>query len=439
MMVGGVHAGSHGPIFHSPTELAKSAPAWNGIPVVIQHPQANGNFISAKSPGIEATWVGIVYNAKMKGNKLVADVYLDEAQTNTISPEAFTCISTASPMDVSIGSFCTETKTEAQMEWNGETYSVMASNYVPDHLALLPGSEGACSWADGCGIRTNAAAEKFRKSFEDLGEIQVNQMGYQDLIGRMHALFDSMDSPYQREQQINRKLYYLEEAYQNELIYRVRITSPTDSLEYFKQGYGIASDGKVELVGDPIPVKKELTYTVINVNKKVEIMAEEKKSPCCLKTIDNLIANADTKFEESNREWLTNQSEEMINSLVPKEKTPEEIPAEIPAENKKEEKKAPKTLEAYIAEAPVEIQETLQAGVRAQTAHRSTLVANIMANAVEGSWTAEELESEKIEMLEKLSASFKGASVANYAGQNFGASAQVNTNSVEAMYPEGVE
>jgi hypothetical protein len=234
-------------------------------------------------------------------------------------------------------------------------------------------------------------------------------------------------------------LYYLEEAYQNELIYRVRIASPTDSLEYFKQGYGIASDGKVELVGDPIPVKKELTYTVINVNKKVEIMAEEKKSPCCLKTIDNLIANADTKFEESNREWLTNQSEEMINSLVPKEKTPEEIPAEIPAENKKEEKKAPKTLEAYIAEAPVEIQETLQAGVRAQTAHRSTLVANIMANAVEGSWTAEELESEKIEMLEKLSASFKDASVANYAGQNFGASAQVNTNSVEAMYPEGVE
>ena len=39
MMVEGVHNGSQGPLFHSIAELGKFPESWNGIPVVIYHPE----------------------------------------------------------------------------------------------------------------------------------------------------------------------------------------------------------------------------------------------------------------------------------------------------------------------------------------------------------------------------------------------------------------
>jgi len=44
--------------------------------------------------------------------------------------------------------------------WNEEEYHSIVRNYRPDHLALLPGAIGACSWEDGCGIRANKDIKK---------------------------------------------------------------------------------------------------------------------------------------------------------------------------------------------------------------------------------------------------------------------------------------
>lgn len=153
MMVEGVHNGSHGRLLHLSEELGKFPGSWDGIPVMVGHPQKDGQNISANSPDVIERSVGRVYNTQMVGGKLKAEVWVDEQKIQSISPEAMEYIRKGSPLEVSVGVF-----TDEQLEngdWKGEAYVAVAKNHRPDHLALLPGDRGACSWDDGCGIRTN--------------------------------------------------------------------------------------------------------------------------------------------------------------------------------------------------------------------------------------------------------------------------------------------
>jgi hypothetical protein len=153
MMVEGVHHGSHGPLYHSIQDLGKFPESWNGIPVVIDHPVIEGVNVSANSPDIED--VGKVFNTYVKDNKkLAAEVWLDEEKLQAFSKEVLAQIKQGIPLEVSLGMFTEEELVTG--EWNGEHYEAIAKNHRPDHLALLPGSVGACSLADGCGLGVNS-------------------------------------------------------------------------------------------------------------------------------------------------------------------------------------------------------------------------------------------------------------------------------------------
>jgi hypothetical protein len=154
MMVEGVHSGSRGPLFHSISELGKYPAAWDGRPVTINHPQVDGNNVSANDPEIlEIYKVGNIFNTKVKGEKLTAEAWLDIEKLKAISPEVFEAIEGGKLLEVSVGVFSDEDDLEG--EWQGETYQAIAKNHRPDHLALLPCSVGACSLADGCGLGVN--------------------------------------------------------------------------------------------------------------------------------------------------------------------------------------------------------------------------------------------------------------------------------------------
>ena len=170
MMVEGVHCGSAGPLFHSIEELGKYPASWNGIPVSIQHPEQDGQYISANSPEVlERQTVGQVFNTRTDGNKLKAECWVDIERIMSISPEAYAYLNSKRPLEVSIGVFTDDIETDG--EWNGEHYSAVATNHRPDHLALLPGGTGACSWADGAGIRINSK----QKGGESLDTTQANE------------------------------------------------------------------------------------------------------------------------------------------------------------------------------------------------------------------------------------------------------------------------
>lgn len=167
MMVEGVHNGSRGPVYHTINELGKIPEAWNGIPVVIDHPEdEEGGSISANSPTvIDNRSVGKVYNTKVEGTRLVAEVWLDEDKLNNISPDILEDITNNKLVEVSVGVFSDEEIVEG--DWNGEHYTSIAHNYRPDHLAILTECVGACSCADGCGLRVNTERQLGHNDIED--------------------------------------------------------------------------------------------------------------------------------------------------------------------------------------------------------------------------------------------------------------------------------
>lgn len=176
MITEGVHAGNNGPLFYSNNELAKVPAAWNSKPVTVYHPTVNGSFVSASlTPEIvEKYKVGMIMNARYipakkprkKGGvtaneadvgKLHCDVYLRTDRMMAIDARVVEGLESGTMMEVSTGLFSEHVPETGT--FNGKEYSYKVTNIHPDHLAILPDKEGACSIADGAGLlRVNEAS-----------------------------------------------------------------------------------------------------------------------------------------------------------------------------------------------------------------------------------------------------------------------------------------
>jgi len=137
------------------TELSELHPeGWNGRPVTVGHPTEKGEFHTANDPDKIAEWaVGQLFNAKLENECLKAEAWVDIDKAKKVRPGLLAMLRSKEPMDVSTGFFCVDE--EASGQSNGRDYVAISRNWVPDHLALLPDEPGACSFADGCGVRTN--------------------------------------------------------------------------------------------------------------------------------------------------------------------------------------------------------------------------------------------------------------------------------------------
>lgn len=127
--------------------------AWNGVPVTVDHPtDTRGESIPLNEPGTLPRYaVGTIFNARVDGESLVAEAWIDVARANRKFPGLVDSLRRGEKIDVSTGYFCDPVGTPGTV--NGVEYQEIHRNLRPEHLALLPGAEGACSWADGCGVR----------------------------------------------------------------------------------------------------------------------------------------------------------------------------------------------------------------------------------------------------------------------------------------------
>lgn len=168
--------GVHNHVFYPAQELEKFPESWNGRPVPVFHPGEEGEAISANDPKlIEANNIGslfgVVYDNETKALK--GEVWISIAKAAKVFPYILTLIYQKKPIEVSTGlwgDMVAETG-----KWNEEEYSSVLINYRPDHLALLPGKEGACSWKDGCGIRSNVS-ETLNKIQKKLDKVYAEQV-----------------------------------------------------------------------------------------------------------------------------------------------------------------------------------------------------------------------------------------------------------------------
>lgn len=150
-------------------ELAVNTVQWNGRPIVLNHPQVQGVYVSANAPSVLQDWsFGYIFNTTYDGGskKLKAEAWIDTARASELAgdfQDVVDRINTGEePVEVSTGLYTGIITEEGSYE--GRRYNGRWQNIVSDHLAILPNTQGACSVADGCGIpRINTEAVEENK------------------------------------------------------------------------------------------------------------------------------------------------------------------------------------------------------------------------------------------------------------------------------------
>jgi hypothetical protein len=136
-------------------EFGKFPKTWDGRPVVMNHPQLKGVFVSAAIPEVlEDFGLGMIFNSKIEDKKLKCEAWLDHARIEELGGESLSTlerIRNGEVVDVSVGAFLDVISRPGTFE--GKAYGGVWQNVVPDHLAFLSaGVPGACSVSDGCGV-----------------------------------------------------------------------------------------------------------------------------------------------------------------------------------------------------------------------------------------------------------------------------------------------
>lgn len=290
MLVEGVHkaqtavrtdAGAEGKaqdggVLYTANELERSANVWNHKPVVVYHPKkkdANGVPLSATDPdNLTETAVGIVLNTRFdkSAKKLRAEAWLDEKELADIAPDVLKNIKAGKPTELSTG--LSMDMEEKDGEFGGAKYSVVAYNYRPDHLAIIPKGVGACSVRKGAGLcvanfggtteleeAPAAIQESMAKAVEDAvakvgGVVVENAMSFSQVSC---ALAEALGSKYGEK---GKSWYgYLVEIFPDYCVFRTSYDSPGRGSKYLAQKY-TTSDAGVELVGSAVEVTPASQY-----------------------------------------------------------------------------------------------------------------------------------------------------------------------------------
>lgn len=439
MMVEGVHNGSHGPLFHPATELGKFPEVWNGIPVIVSHPQKNGVYVSANSPDIvDEQVIGRVYNTRMEDGKLKAEVWINENKAIQVHPEILGYLHSGKPIDVSVGVFTEDELTPG--EWNGEQYIGIAKNHRPDHLALLPNEKGACSLEDGCGLGIN------KKEGDEDSVNYVNEVSYKGAVWSNTTRLFQMIS-----------------------VLTYKGTESTEWSGVTLQDFGV--EGRWEdlpreerariashfLIGDAdAPTFQDLKLPVVNpktgkLNERAlravisgrgamvkGVSAEERKRARrqayrllidefdadleipemsalkehtkggkkmgCPNKVEILVQSGN--FAEDDREWLTELADEQLDKLIELNKKATQPKEEAIGVNREslinELKEQFKDLNVYLEIAPAEVKEQINFGIKLLNDKKQEYIDYIKTNSASDAFTDEELKAMKFCQLEKL-------------------------------------
>jgi len=167
LLVPGVLNGSQGRLYYPEEEVVRDPLAWNMMPLVVYHPKdAEGNPVSARSPSVLNEWcVGFNFNSQTDG-RLTSEHWFDVELVRNVDARLSKAslgykpilprVMAGQPVELSTGLFTDNEPAAPGAVYNGKPYDYTARNYRPDHVAILPDQEGACSVHDGCGVNVNA-------------------------------------------------------------------------------------------------------------------------------------------------------------------------------------------------------------------------------------------------------------------------------------------
>ena len=403
-------------VLYTAEELSKFAQAWNGEPVTIWHPVTNdGKPASANSPQkMQEHKIGIIFNTYFEAEKLKGEAWLDVDKLNDLGSDVLNYLKSNKNIEVSTGMFQEEVPESG--EWNGVEYSAVAQNIRPDHLALLPGGKGACSWEDGAGLpRINQQEElTVLQKMKNLLSKGIEMLAPEKIRENKELSFSETEVKLRDAitEKLNTTDYiWLSAVFDKYFIYSIDGSSGTS---YYKQSYSIIDD-VVELINDPEQVERVVKFEPVTENRKQENTGDSKMDR--EKAIESLIANSN--WTEDDTEFLKGLEDGAFDKIVANSVEKKEEPkvpetskeSETPAANQDESKEPetsvanqedePVTVEAYVSNAPEAIQEILTDSLATHQAQKAELVKALTENS-RNKFTEDELKVKKLSELQKL-------------------------------------
>jgi hypothetical protein len=161
LIVQGVLPGSKGPLFYPLDEISRNYMEWDNIQLMLDHPTLNGYPVGAKQyPQVwNSHGLGFIKKPVVKSNKLMAEGWFDIERCNKLDKRIVQNLLTNKPIELSTGLYTTNKQACPAANYRGRYYSHIATNYKPDHVAVLVDKVGACSLKDGCGVLVNTKTE----------------------------------------------------------------------------------------------------------------------------------------------------------------------------------------------------------------------------------------------------------------------------------------
>ena len=288
LIIEGVHNG----LFYSAEELEDFAWTWNGVPVTVGHPEVEGQSVSANSPEVFSNvGVGRIYRARYDADKrgVVGEIWVDVELASIVDPKVVSDLESRLPLEVSTGLY--RILDETPGTWNGEPFTSAVSSIRPDHLALLPRSVGACSLADGCGVRnienneekegvmgeetveakkrekqSQSLIQKLQSYFERVMGVgfSTSEMSNEDIRGRLQTMVDELDR--------GGWYHFVKDVFSDRFIYCARITDPTEiqrsggmGEKHYQRSYTIGEDDTIILGSDIVEVSEHREWVPVDM------------------------------------------------------------------------------------------------------------------------------------------------------------------------------
>ena len=396
MIVEGVWPGSQGAVYYEGEDIAKSVPAWNHKPITIGHPALpDGTQVSGTSPeSLEKHSVGLVLNTRYnrKTKKLQAEAWFEVERLSKVEGGEIihSALLANHKLEVSTGLFVDALVGNGS--FNDKAYVAKASNYRPDHLAIILSGEGACSLKDGAGLLVNKAGKPTRPEAAPL--LIGNAKNLSEIVDKVRTAVYAAHEVYRDDEPST--YAYVEAVYDK---YVVFATSTAGESSTFRQNYAMENDS-VTLLGEVIPVVRKVTYSVQNQKDNMERQELIKK------------------LGDSHAEFVTNMSDDAFKAIE-KALTPAPAPATAP----EAKPIVCNSVEELLEHASEGVKNQINDAVTLAVSTRNALIEKIVANSKD-QFTKDELASFTTAHLNKLATvigptATKPNGSAVYAGEAF--------------------
>ncbi len=421
-------ANAKAPEFASAEEFGKFPKAWDGRPVVMNHPQINGVFVSAGIPQVlEDFGLGMIFNSRMEDKKLKCEAWLDHGRIEELGGESLSTlerIREGKVVEVSVGAWI-DSQTSSGT-YKGKKYAAKWHNVAPDHLAFLSeGVPGACSVKDGCGVPrlfhgaaahigaasgdccSDCAAGKPCTGCEAGGlELTNEQKAVQAFLAELEAGLEFDDGlsvqkvPADMDMRDVRTIVFQGLLELLDLkAYDIDVLALTqNAVVYYIWGmsglrmrnYSVNDDGVIKFAGEEVPV-----------NLLTRIVPRQTTAPMVNHQQENEMSGTSSGTGSAAAPSTNGEGAGTAAPAPAPTPSPTPTPTPTSALTSAAAAAATPTFEELLRAAPAAMRESFESGVKMHEQRKTELVASLTANAA-NAFTSEELQAFSLDRLEKL-------------------------------------